>query len=508
MEVFVLSLIEVGENEVSRYKQETFIAPGKYYMFQGMKPSDVQKKRLQLMACSNRTGRFMWLAPYEPWVKRMLDGSLIQVPAKLETVDWSLIGIRQELVRRWQQWLLNECYTYLRAGLEYRRGWVAPLGAGKTLAGLLIGQFFEPGEVAVLASRYLHETWKSQAAEWGFPIPLLSTPDSCHKLPNSVKCLLVDEIADLANPDTAKAIKATKVSEKCEVAVGFTAKPLRGRGPLDWRWLRILAPGSVPSDPKAFQFAWGLDTELKEVGPNKAYITTEWDKQKLAKFIAPFVHTIDISEISDELPEVTVSYIHCPKPKQYDQIKAGAGTTNGTHKRLAQVLQCTDGFIYNDADQPVRLPSEKLKAVVEWVEGLDEPVLLVAAWTDTINQLADLFIDLRPAVLSGGVTNPGAEIERFKTGQTRLMIANAGYSKGMNLQKICRTAGFVSIGSRPDDLVQMKGRLARPGQRDAVQFVFFVCDDTMDMRRIELVTKHNDCTEQFIEKLLLEELTK
>jgi len=505
----MLSLIEVKENEVSRYKQETFIAPGKYYMFQGyLAKDDPRKKKLQLMCCSSAKYKCLWLAPYEPWVKRMLDGSLIQVPAKLEQVDWSLIGIRQELVRRWQQWLLSECYTYLRAGLEYRKGWVAPLGAGKTLAGLLIGQFFEPGEVAVLASRYLHETWRSQAQEWGFPIPLLSTYESSHKLPNSVKCLIVDESLGLKNPDAQRSLKALEISKRCEVAVGFTGIPTSGGGPLDWRWLRVIAPGSVPDDPKAFQFAWGLDTELKEVGPNKAYVTTQWDHQKLAKFIAPHVHTIDLSEISQELPEVTTTYISCPQPKQYEQIKAGAGTTKGTHKRLAQVLQCTDGFIYNDADQPVRLPSEKLIAVVEWVEGLNESVILVAAWTDTINQLADLLMEYRPAVLGGGAKDPGAEIERFKTGQTRLLIANAGYSKGMNLQKICRIIGFLSVSSKPDDLEQMIGRVVRPGQRDGVQITYFVCEDTMDRRRIELVQAHRGCSEQFIEKLLLEELTK
>lgn len=502
----MLTKIEVGENEVSRYKQESFIAPGLYYQYQGFKPSDVQKKRLQLMACSSRAGRFMWLAPFEPWVKRMLDGSMITVPLMSETLDWSMMGVCKDTARRWQQQLAEECYNYLRHGLQYRKGWIAPLGAGKTLGGLLIGQFFEPGEVAVLASRYLHETWRSEAKEWGLTTPLLSTYESCHKLPDSIKCLIVDESLALKNCDAQRSVKALEISKRCEVAIGFTGIPVGGGGPLDWRWLRVIAPGSVPSDPKAFQFAWGLDTQLKEVGPNKAYVTENWDHDKLAKFISPFIHTIDISEISQELPEVTTTFITCPKPTQYEQIKAGAATTSGTHKRLAQVLQCTDGFIYNDEDTPIRLQSAKLQAVKEWVEGLNEPVLLVANWTDSVKQLASMFIDLRPAVLSGSTANPSAEIERFKTGQTRLMIANAGYSKGMNLQKVCRVAGFVSISSKPDDLQQMIARIVRPGQRDAVQLVFFVCEDTMDKRRIELVQKHRDCSDKFIEQLLLEEL--
>lgn len=502
----MLTKIEVGENEISRYKQETFIAPGFYYRFDGFKPSDVQKKRLQLMACSSRTGRFMWLAPFEPWVKRMLDGSMIAFPEPDNTLDWKMLGICKDAARRWQQQLVNECYTYLRHGLQYRKGWIAPLGAGKTLGGLLIGQFYEPGEFAVLAPRYLHETWKSEAKEWGFNPPILSTYESCHKLPDTIKCLLKDECLAVKNPDTQKAVKALALSERCETVIGFTGIPLGGGGPLDWRWLRSIVPGSVPSDPKAFQFAWGKDTQLKEVGANKAYVTTEWDLDKLSKFISPFIHTIDISEISSELPEITTTFIQCDKPSQYEQIKAGAATCKGTHKRLAQILQSTDGFIYNDDDTPIRFLSPKMVAVEEWGNNLNEPVLLVANWSDAVDQLAKMFLELRPAVLSGSVGNPAAEIERFKTGQTRLMIANAGFSKGMNLQKVCRIIGFVSISSKPDDLQQMIARVARPGQRDGVQIVFFVCEDTMDRRRIELVTKHRDCSDKFIEQLLMEEL--
>jgi len=78
----------------------------------------------------------------------------------------------------------------------------------------------------------------------------------------------------------------------------------------------------------------------------------------------------------------------------------------------------------------------------------------------------------------------------------------------MNLQKICRIIGFLSVSSKPDDLEQMIGRIVRPGQRDGVQITYFVCEDTMDRRRIELVQKHRGCSQEFIEKLLLEELDK
>ncbi len=502
----------VEPNTVTHYKQETFIEPGIYYRFLGSlrkdnPQSEMVKKRLGLRACSK--GReFLWLTVCEPWVKSFIDGQFVVQPPMKEQPDWSMIGVEPSVVRGWQKKLLTELWNYLRVGLNYRKGWVAPLGAGKTLAGLLAGQFYEPGEVGVLASRYLHETWKSQAEEWGVNTPVISTYESCHKLPDSIKCLLIDESVALKNSETQRSQRALEVSKRCETVIGFTGIPTAGGGPPDFRWLRAIEPGCLPADEKCWQFKWGLDTKLQEVGPNKAYITTEWDTAGIARFISPFVNTVDISEIASELPEITHTVIECNLPQQYEQIRAGAATTSGVHKRLAQTLQCTDGFIYNDDNRPIRIVSDKLRIVEEWVRGLGEPVILVSAWTEAIEQLAELFRDEWPAVLTGSTSDPSNEISRFKSGQTRLMIANAGFSKGMNLQKVCRIIGFLSVSSKPDDYQQMLGRVARPGQKDGVQIYHFHCKGSMDARRLELVRKHGECSEQFIDKLLLEELDK
>lgn len=497
----------VEPNTVTHYKQETFLEPGIYYRHLGASPSQEVRKRLCLRACSK--GReFLWLTVFEPWVKSFVDGQFIVKPREIRQPDWKLIGIDPNVARGWQKQLMTEAWSYLRAGLNYRRGWVAPLGAGKTLAGLLAMQLYDRGEAAVLASRYLHETWKSQAAEWGLPEPLISTYESCHKLPDSVKCLIIDEAVAYKSSEAQRTLKAQAVSARCETVLGFTGIPTAGGGPADFRWLRVVEPGCLPGDLKAWQFKWGLDTKLQEVGPNKAYITTEWDTAGIAKFIAPYVNTVDIEEIAAEMPEITYTTIECNVPEQYEQIRAGAATTSGVHKRLAQILQCTDGFIYNDDSRPIRIVSDKLRVVEEWARNLGEPVILVSAWTEAIEQLAEIFRDEWPAVLTGSTADPASEIARFKSGHTRVLIANAGFSKGMNLQKVCRVIGFLSVSSKPDDYRQMLGRVARPGQKDGVQIVHFHCRNTMDSRRLELVQKHGECSEQFIEKLLLEEVEK
>ena len=504
----MLAKVTIGDGEWFKYKSETALPAGDYFWFMGRKPSDELKKKLCLIAAS-RGRDFKWLAPYEPWVKRFVDGLLDLMPSLHRQPRWELLGIDPDRLRGWQKRQAIEMWNYLASRFPYRKGWIAPLGAGKTLGGLTASQFYEPGETAVLASRYLHETWRSEAKEWGIAPPIISTYESCHKLPKGIKCLIVDEAIVFKNSDAQRTVSAVALSKQCETVIGYTGIPIGGGNAPDWRWLRVVSPGCVPADVKAWQFAWGLDTQLKEVGPNKAYVTENYNHEEISRFISPFIHTVDISEIASEMPEVTEQFIVCPTPPDYKSIQAGAGTTRGTHKRLAQALQCTDGFIYNDEEQAVRIVAPKIAAVKEWVESLAEPVLLVGAWSETVDILAEIFKEKMPSIIGGSSSSdPSREIERFKSGMTSIMIANAGYSKGMNLQKVCRIAGFLSVSSKPDDLKQMKGRLARPRQKDGVQFVFFVCDETLDRRRIELVQKHQDRSEDFVDKLLLEELNK
>ncbi len=505
----MLKLINIAEGTVCLYKQlDNPLPAGKYYQYLG-RPNDLQKKSFALKACQFVRGNgFLWVAPAEAWVKRVCEGMIIQEPRMTEEPDWNLIGFNPGLLRSWQAECVKEVWNYLRQGLKYGRGWIAKMGAGKTLAGLVVGQMFEPGEFAVLVDRYLFETWESQAAEWGLNKPLLSTYESAHKLPPTVKYLAIDEILRLKNSSAQRSVKAARIAAACEVVIGFTGIATAGGGPLDFRWLRVISEGCVPAEDNAWKFAFGLDTQLKDVGANKAYVTTEWDDDRIAAFVAPFIHTVDSASIDAELPELTFTYITCPQPSMYKQIAMGAGTTKGVHKKLAQALQCTDGFIYNDDEKPVRIPAPKLDILKAWVDDLGEPVILVSAWTEGVAQLAEIFAGYLPSVVQGGTTDAGAQIDRFKSGQTRMMILNAGFSKGMNLQKVCRTICFLSPSTKPDDYAQMIARVHRPGQKDAVQIVHFCCEDSLDRRRIELVQSHKEMNEEFVEKLLLEELNK
>jgi len=372
------------------------------------------------------------------------------------------------------------------------------------LAGLCLLNLADMG--VVVAPRHVHETWTSEAEKWGFEIPICSTYESAHKLMElDPDVVILDECHMVKNPETIRHTRAEELCAQAQVAVGFTASLTGGRGPLDMRSLRVFEPGCVPAKETPWRFLFGLDTKLEEVAPGRqAYVTKTWDSVGVAKFTAPYVTTIDTSELLQELPELTEQVVKIKPPEDYQLVVKGAATSRNKSKLTAQLRQCTDGFVERDDGTIVRLNSNKIDWVEEWLEHLGEPVVIYASWRESIKMLTERLAAYEPSVLEGDTTSTAYQIERFKQGQTNLLIANSRFSAGMNLQQRCRIMLFMSLSSNPTDLFQAKGRIHRPGQSQGCQIIYLQCSGTIDERAYELVKDHNERTEEQVEKLLAE----
>ena len=496
----------------TRYKQDVRIEPGIYYKLDG-KPSDLMKRQLALMAVSDSSGRFHWITPAAEWIRHVLLGQFIKETStygkrQLTEADRELFGgFDLGILRPWQARFLADAISALESGFQYRRGAIVSLGGGKTLEGLLLGTLGE--RCAVLAPRHTHDTWRRDASKWGLTCPIVSTYESAHRL-DPVDVLVLDESLLLKNPDTLRAEKARHLSEKASIVVALTGTPTSAAGPLDWRWLDCVRPGCVPRNEIPWRFLFSEATTVKEVTPGrKAYVTpaSSWLTERIASYVSPFLMRVDTSELLAHLPPVTYTRLTTPRPKDWDVVVKGAATAKGASKRVTQARMLSDGFVMDDDGNVIRLDTAKIDAAAQLVEGAGEPVVLFAAWRETIRGLAERLNEYKPAVVSGDTADIGFEIGRFLSGDTDVLILNSRMGAGIDgLQDRSRIGVFVSNSTSPVDRVQAEGRLFRSGQNRGVQIVDVVAEGTLDERHLELLKSHNDLSSSMVEKILLEAL--
>lgn len=512
----MLQRIEVKPNTYARYKAENeFIPAGIYYKTNArLNTNERLKKGLRSVAAQDEKGQFCWLLPYEQWVKRVTEG-FTPPEFRLYGNDYCETGVREffdltpalwSQLRTWQKQSLADIVACAGKTGGYARSQIARIGAGKTLFGLCVLNSAE--KPVAVAPSYLHRGWKEEAIKWGLKMPHITTYESAHHVTGGCDRVVFDESLALKNPHAVRHQKALKLRETAAIAIGFTGSE-SSVSPMDLRWLNVVSPGCLPNDEVAWRFLWGLDTELKEVAPErKVYVTKTWNHKAIAEFAAPYVGIVDPNAIAAELPEVEYRRVYTPRPARFDMILGGMGTEGGVSKRLSQARTLSDGFFYDDLGTPVEMDSHKLDALAEIVENNDEPIVIWGAWSETVRRAAEKFKAESPAVLTGETGDYGEEIERFRSGSTRLLIANARIAFGMNLQR-AKLMVFVSNCMYPVLREQAVGRIARPGQKaKGVVVIDLLATGTLDERQLELLTTHKGESEAFIEHRLREEMRR
>lgn len=127
----------------------------------------------------------------------------------------------------------------------------------------------------------------------------------------------------------------------------------------------------------------------------------------------------------------------------------------------------------------------KLPVVAEWVENIlfstDESVIVFCIHTDMVFGLMDLLSPHEPVAIYGDVTAKTRDKieENFKSGKSRLLIANIHTMVGLNLQ-VASYGVFAESAWTPADNAQAVARMKRRGQTKKVRVDHLVLADTLD----------------------------
>lgn len=171
------------------------------------------------------------------------------------------------------------------------------------------------------------------------------------------------------------------------------------------------------------------------------------------------------------------------------QLNAGEITAVNAAVQAGKLLQLCNGAMYLDEGGWEEIHDEKLEALAEIVENLDEPTLVAYQFKSDLARLAKRFP--KAVVLD----KDPATIDRWNAGKIPMLLAHpASAGHGLNLQKGGRVIAWFGLPWSLELYSQFNGRLHRQGQERPVIVHHILAEGTVD-EAVHSALKDKDATQ-------------
>ena len=402
------------------------------------------------------------------------------------------------------------------------------MGLGKTAAVLHYLDKLRPQSCLIVAPKRVAETvWKQEAEKWGLwtiaesMVIVKGTPaqrrkaweDTTHlykvvgrdnladlELVRSLDIVIFDELTSFKSISSKRTRIAAAIGRSAKRAVGLTGTFL-ANGAIDI--FGQCAAVGLADDLKTF-YSWRA-RYFKDIMAGSGMA---WHKWRLVVPLADVLHrwhsdifTLDSKDYLDIPPVSVVEHPVTLSPlerERYDNLEAfldcnieGVGVSVKEDAKFMKLQTMCDGFIYTGDtyeeqgfyDNVVRGErSSKLEAVADFCESClaeSEPVLLFYAFRAERDWLREMLKDRGVATME--VREKGA-IDKWNAGDFDgvLMAHPASAGHGLNLQAGGRILVWSTLTYNYEYYAQANARLARQGQRLAVQIHIFTAAKTVE----------------------------
>lgn len=187
-------------------------------------------------------------------------------------------------------------------------------------------------------------------------------------------------------------------------------------------------------------------------------------------------------------PKILTQY-HQMQKEFVLQLNAGEITAVNAAVQAGKLLQLCNGAMYLDEGGWEEIHDEKLEALAEIVENLDEPILVAYQFKSDLARLAKRFP--KAVVLD----KDPATIDRWNAGKIQMLLAHpASAGHGLNLQKGGRVIAWFGLPWSLELYSQFNGRLHRQGQERPVIVHHILAEGTVD-EAVHEALKDKDATQ-------------
>lgn len=185
-----------------------------------------------------------------------------------------------------------------------------------------------------------------------------------------------------------------------------------------------------------------------------------------------------------------------------DSDSEGTLMANTAADLSGKLLQLAGGAIYQeDSKDYVTVHDDKLKALVELVEPLDENVIIFYNYIHEKARICSAFSDFKGEVR---VFNSDRDIADWNAGNVNILVAHpASLGYGLNLQQGGRRIIWFGLPQSYEQYAQANKRLHRQGQQDKVFVHHLVCRGTRDEDVLSALSRKDDMQKYLLSSLAL-----
>lgn len=297
--------------------------------------------------------------------------------------------------------------------------------------------------------------------------------------------VVIDELSSFKNPSAQRFRALKKVVPLSDRVVGLTGTP-SPNGLMDlWAEIYLLDRG---------ERLGRTISEYREryfrAGARNGYIVYRWEPYSYSqKEIERKISDICMSMSAEdylELPERIDNEIRIrlsdKEQKLYDQMESDqllriedeAVVALNAAAVMNKLLQMSNGCVYADGGDVVRIHERKLEALEEIIDTTGEPVLVFYSFKHDLEAI-------RKRIPEAGELKSSEDIARWNRGETRVLLchpASVGY--GLNLQDGGHVIVWYGLTWSLELYQQANARLFRQGQQKAVIIHHLITDGTVD----------------------------
>lgn len=303
--------------------------------------------------------------------------------------------------------------------------------------------------------------------------------------------IIVDELSSFKS-NQAKRFKALRVIRSyAKRIVGLTGTPAANSLMDLWAEIGILDGGDrLGRFISQYREAFFRPGWCSPSGIVYKFVPKPGAMQQITKRISDITISLKASDYLDLPDEIEdVIYVELPEDaaKQYRDMEREALITVGNDQITAlnaaavmtKLTQISNGFVYNDGHEPIRIHDAKTEALQEIIEAADSPVIVFYQYREDADHLLKTIQDSK-------LLRDEEDIKNWNEKKIPVLLvhpASAGY--GLNLQQGGHIIVWYGLTWSLEQYLQANARLHRQGQDRSVLVYRILSKGTVDQQILE-----------------------